>query len=221
MDQKLFMKIESYDDFCFFQDVSRETFEKFVIFKKTLIKWQKSINLISKNSIEDVWVRHFLDSAQLYSITKNFDGNIIDFGSGAGFPGLVLAMMGHKNIHLVESDQKKCTFLREVAMLSETDVIIHNNRIEKLEFFDVDLITARALAPLNKLIDYAEAFSKKSKTKKITPKMLFLKGKSYKKEILELSKTKKISFQEYESITDDFGKILYINSINVLNINNE
>ena len=130
-------------------------------------------------------------------------------------------MMGHKNIHLVESDQKKCTFLREVAMLSETNVIIHNNRIERLEFFDVDLITARALAPLNKLIDYAEAFSNKSGTKKILPKMLFLKGKSYKKEILELSKTKKISFQEYESITDDFGKILYINSINVLNINND
>ena len=75
--------------------------------------------------------------------------------------------------------------------------------------------------PLNKLINYAEDFSKKSVANKILPKMLFLKGKSYKKEILELSKTKKISFQEYQSITDDFGKILYINSINVLNINNE
>ena len=80
---------------------------------------------------------------------------------------------------------------------------------------------ARALAPLNKLIDYAEAFSNRSTTNKTSPKLLFLKGKSYKKEILELSKTKKISFQEYQSITDDFGKILYINSINVLNINNE
>ena len=215
------MKINSYNDFCLHQNVSRETYEKFIIFYKTLIKWQKSINLISKSSIENIWVRHVLDSAQLYRYTKKINGNILDLGSGAGFPGLILAMMGHKNIHLVESDQKKCTFLREVAMLSETDVTIHNNRIENLKFFDVELITARALAPLNKLINYAEAFSKKSVSNKIFPKMLFLKGKSYKKEILELSKTKKISFQEYQSITDHFGKILYINSINVLNINND
>ena len=215
------MKTNSYNDFCLHQNVSRETYEKLVIFYKTLIKWQKSINLISKSSIENIWVRHILDSAQLYRYTKKINGNILDFGSGAGFPGLILAMMGHKNIHLVESDQKKCTFLREVAMLSETDVTIHNNRIENLKYFDVELITARALAPLNKLINYAEAFSKKSVANKILPKMLFLKGKSYKNEILQLSKTKRISFQEYQSISDDFGKILYINSINVLNINND
>ena len=215
------MKINSYNDFCLHQNVSRETYKKFTIFYETLIKWQKSINLISKSSIENIWVRHILDSAQLYRYTKKINGNILDFGSGAGFPGLILAMMGNKNIHLVESDQKKCTFLREVAMLSETDVTIHNNRIENLKYFDVELITARALAPLNKLINYAEAFSKKSVANKILPKMLFLKGKSYKNEILELSKTKRISFQEYQSISDDFGKILYINSINVLNINND
>ena len=190
------MKTNSYNDFCLHQNVSRETYEKLVIFYKTLIKWQKSINLISKSSIENIWLRHVLDSAQLHRYTKKINGNILDFGSGAGFPGLILAMMGHKNMHLVESDQKKCTFLREVAMLSETDVTIHNNRIENLKFFDVELITARALAPLNKLINYAEAFSKKSVSNKILPKMLFLKGKSYKKEIFELSKTQKISFQE-------------------------
>ena len=205
------MKINSYDDFCFFQNVSRETFEKFIIFEETLIKWQKSINLISKNSIEDIWVRHFLDSAQLYKITKNFDGNIVDFGSGAGFPGLVLAMMGHKNIHLVESDQKKCTFLREVAMITETDVTIHNKRIENLEFFDVDLVVARALAPLNKLIDYTEAFTKKSLVSQDLPKMLFLKGNSFQQEIMQLNKSELFSIQVCESITDKFSKILYIN----------
>ena len=178
------MKTNSYNDFWLHQNVSRETYEKLVIFYKTLIKWQKSINLISKSSIENIWVRHILDSAQLYRYTEKIDGNILDFGSGAGFPGLILAMMGHKNIHLVESDQKKCTFLREVAMLSETEVTIHNNRIENLKFFDVELITARALAQLNKLINYAEAFSKKSVSNKILPKMLFLIGKYYKKEIL-------------------------------------
>ena len=215
------MKINSYNDFCLFQDVSRETFEKFSIYYQTLIKWQNSINLISKNTIERAWVRHFLDSAQLYNITKEIDGNIIDFGSGAGFPGLILAMMGNKKIHLVESDQKKCTFLREVSMLSETNVTVHQNRIEDLEYFDVELITARALAPLNKLIDYAEAFTKNSSTNQKLPKLLFLKGKSYKKEISELGKRKSFSIEEFESITDKFGKILYINKINMLNIKDE
>ena len=215
------MKINSYNDFCLFQDVSRETFEKFSIYYQTLIKWQNSINLISKNTIERIWERHFLDSAQLYNITKEIDGNIIDFGSGAGFPGLILAMMGNKKIHLVESDQKKCTFLREVSMLSETNVTVHQNRIEDLEYFDVELITARALAPLNKLIDYAEAFTKNSSTNQKLPKLLFLKGKSYKKEISELGKRISFSIEEFESITDKFGKILYINKRNVLNINNE
>ena len=204
------MKINSYKDFCLFQNVSRETYEKFIIFHRTLIKWQSSINLISKNSIENIWERHFLDSAQLYKITKEIDGNILDFGSGAGFPGLILAMMGHKKIHLVESDQKKCTFLREVSMLSETDVTIHNCRIENLEFFDVELITARALAPLNKLIDYAEAFINKSLTNQKPPKMLFLKGKFYKQEISDLNENQYFIIEEFESITDKFGKILYI-----------
>ena len=215
------MKINSYNDFCLYQDVSRETYEKFIIFYKTLIKWQKSINLISRNSMENVWERHFLDSAQLYKITKEIDGNIVDFGSGAGFPGLILAMMGHKNIHLVESDQKKCTFLREVSLLSKTDVTVHNNRIENLEFFDVELITARALAPLNKLIDYVEAFTNKSPTNQRHPKMLFLKGKSYKEEISKLSKSQNFFIEEFESITDKSGKILHINKLNMLNIKNE
>ena len=215
------MKINSYKEFCSFQNVSRETYEKFIIFHKTLIKWQNSINLISKNTLENIWERHFLDSAQLYKITKDFKGNIIDFGSGAGFPGLILAMMGHKKIHLVESDQKKCTFLREVSMLSETNITVHNSRIENLEYFDVELITARALAPLNKLIDYAESFANKSSTKNKPPKMLFLKGKSYRQEISNLIQKQDFSIEEFQSITDKFGKILYINKRNMLNPKNE
>ena len=215
------MRINSYKDFCLFQNVSRETYEKFIIFHKTLIKWQNSINLISKNTIENIWERHFLDSAQLYKITKDFKGNIIDFGSGAGFPGLILAMMGHKKIHLVESDQKKCTFLREVSMLSETNITVHNSRIENLEYFDVELITARALAPLNKLIDYAESFVNKSLTKNNTPKMLFLKGKSDRQEISNLIQKQDFSIEEFQSITDKYGKILYINKGNMLNTRNE
>jgi 16S rRNA (guanine527-N7)-methyltransferase len=211
------MNINSYEDFCFYQKVSRETYDKFKLFEETLVKWQRSINLISKSTINDIWFRHLLDSSQLYPFISKIKGNIFDFGSGAGFPGLVLAIMGHKKICLVESDQKKCTFLREVAMLCEIEVSIFNSRIENLEYKDVDLIMSRALAPLSKLIDYVELFIDKSpSSKKSFPNMLFLKGKSYKNEISDLYKNKKLFFYEYPSITDKDGKILYFDSSSVL-----
>ena len=96
------MKINSYESFCSHLYVSRETYKKFEIYFETLSKWQRSINLISNSSIDDIWVRHFLDSAQLYNFTKNISGNILDLGSGAGFPGLILAMMGNNNINIIE-----------------------------------------------------------------------------------------------------------------------
>ena len=214
--------INTYQGFCSHVFVSRETFEKLCIFHKTLVKWQNSINLISKDSKKNIWERHFLDSAQLYTFVRGVNGNIFDFGSGAGFPGLVLAIMGKKNIHLVESDQKKCVFLREIAMLTNLDITIHNCRIENLTNIDVDMITCRALAPLNKLIDYVEGFlSKSSKEKKKLPKLLFLKGKNYRHELLELNKKKKINYKQYPSLTDKYGKILYISKVEELKLNHE
>ena len=125
--------------------------------------------------------------------------------------------MGKKNIHLVESDHKKCVFLKEVSILTDIDVTIHNCRIENLTSIDVDLITSRALAPLNKLINYVEIFINKStKEKPKSPKMLFLKGKSYKKEVSELNKKTKIKYQEFPSLTNNYGKILYIDNIDMI-----
>ena len=209
--------IDTYSGFCSYVSVSRETFEKLHIFYRTLTKWQNSINLISKNSAKNIWERHFLDSAQLYKYVKDINGNILDFGSGAGFPGLVLAIMGKKNIHLVESDYKKCVFLKEISMLTNIDITIHNCRIENLRFFNVDLVTCRALAPLHKLIDYVENFVSKSSNKNQNfPKLLFLKGKMYKQELSQLKKNKIIDFKEYTSITDRYSKIIYINKVEML-----
>ena len=214
--------INTYEKFSSHVFVSRETYDRLCLFQKILIKWQKSINLISKNTIENTWERHFLDSAQLYKFVRDIEGNIIDFGSGAGFPGMVLAIMGKKNIHLVESDYKKCVFLKEIAMLTETDITIHNCRIEELNFINVDLVTCRALASLKNLIHYVEVFINKSLGERQKyPKLLFLKGKSYFSEIIELSKIKKISFEEYPSITDKDGRILYISKVDKLNIKND
>ncbi len=214
--------INTYENFSSHVFVSRETYEKLCVFEKILTKWQNSMNLISKSTINSIWVRHFLDSAQLYRFVRNVEGNIIDFGSGAGFPGMVLAIMGKKNIHLVESDYKKCIFLKEIAMLTEIDITIHNCRIEDLSFINVDLITSRALASLSKLVDYVEIFTNKSLgEKQELPNLLFLKGKSYYSEVIELSKNKKISFEEYPSMTDRDGKILYIYKVDKLNIEND
>ena len=214
--------INTYEKFSSHVFVSRETYDRLCLFQKILIKWQKSINLISKNTIENTWERHFLDSAQLYKFVRDIEGNIIDFGSGAGFPGMVLAIMGKKNIHLVESDYKKCVFLKEIAMLTETDITIHNCRIEELNFINVDLVTCRALASLKNLIHYVEVFINKSfGERQKYPKLLFLKGKSYFSEIIELNEIKKISFEEYPSITDKDGRILYISKVDKLNIEND
>ncbi len=211
------MNIETYNGFCSHIYVSRETFDKLYIFYETLKKWQNSINIISKGSINNIWERHILDSAQLYKYVKNIKGDVLDFGSGGGFPGLVLAIMGKKNIHLVESDHKKCVFLKEIAMLTDIDVTIHNCRIENLNFIYVDLVTCRALAPLNKLIDYVEIFKSKSLyDNQKFPKLLFLKGKNYKRELFQLQKYRKVVCEEYPSITDRYGKILYIKKVDML-----
>ena len=214
------MNIETYNGFCSQIFVSRETFEKLSVFHNTLLKWQNSINLISGSTINNIWERHILDSAQLFKFVRDIDGNILDFGSGAGFPGLVLAIMGKKNVHLVESDHKKCVFLKEISMLTEIDITIHNCRIENLRFRNVDLVTCRALAPLNKLIQYVETYIRKSsKHNHLFPKLLFLKGKSYKSELSQLNK--KIHFKEFPSITDKDSKILYVNKLDMLNVINE
>ena len=212
--------IETYNGFCTQIVVSRETFEKLSVFHNTLLKWQNSINLISGSTINNIWERHILDSAQLFKFVRDIDGNILDFGSGAGFPGLVLAIMGKKNVHLVESDHKKCVFLKEISMLTEIDITIHNCRIENLRFINVDLVTCRALAPLNKLIQYVETYIRKSSNHNHPfPKLLFLKGKSYKNELSQLNK--KIHFKEFPSITDKDSKILYVNKVDMLNVINE
>ena len=210
------MIINTYEEFCSYQHVSRETFNKFEIFIEVLLKWQKSVNLISNSTINTIWKRHFLDSAQLYTYSQDIKGNILDIGSGAGFPGMILAMMGKNNVNLIESDQKKCIFMREVARLTNTKVKIYNCRIEDLDYMKPELIISRALAPLSKLIEYVDNHMNKNiEENKVTPKLLFLKGKNYNNEIYDLLKIKKLEIDIFPSITDDFGKVLYIKNINL------
>lgn len=143
-----------------------------------------------------------LDSAQIWPHISKDTETLIDFGSGAGFPGLVLAIMGIPDVHLVESNAKKCAFLREVARVTNVSVTVHNERIENLTPWKADVITARALAPLSILVGYAEPY--------LAPNTIcvFLKGRGVDEELTQLRKMWNIREEQYPSISDPEGVIL-------------
>ena len=129
--------------------------EKLEAYEALLRKWQKAINLVGPNTLDDISERHFFDSAQMFRYIPDVDVRLADLGSGAGFPGLVLAMLGVKDVHLVESDIRKATFLREVSRETGTPVTVHDIRIEDCKIENVDVVTARALSPLTDLLGHA------------------------------------------------------------------
>jgi len=129
-------------------DVSRETLVQLQRYADLLQKWGKRINLVGPSTLDDIWRRHMLDSAQLWPHLPADTRVLVDFGSGAGFPGLVLAIMGVPEVHLIESNQRKCVFLREVARATGVNVTVHSTRIEAVAGFPAAVVTARALAIL-------------------------------------------------------------------------
>ena len=191
-------------------DVSRETREKFNRYSELLLKWQNTINLVSDTTLEELPVRHFLDSAQLIKYIPNLQIKMADLGSGAGFPGLVLAMMGVAEVHLIESDVRKATFLREVSRETSTKVFVHDDRVEDTTIEGLDLITARALAPLKDLLTMADKLS----TPDHTPVCLFMKGEKADEELEKAQKRWNFKFETFQSVTDNTGKIFKINNLN-------
>ncbi len=189
------------------QNVSRETIEKLELYVRLLKEWNRTINLVSASSLPDVWQRHILDSAQLFSYIGSDTKSLIDFGSGAGFPGMVLAIMGIKTVTLVEADSRKCSFLREVARQTDTVVEIVNERIESLEPWSVDVVTSRALSTLDKLVEYSYPFINGSGV------MLCLKGEKVDQEIAEASVNWNFDFKKFSSKTSCQGCVLRVKNI--------
>ena len=196
-------------------NVSHETLEKLIIYFDLLNVWQKKMNLVSNNSLENAVTRHFLDSAQLYIFCKNLNGNIIDFGTGAGFPGAVLSILGASKIFLIESNKKKCNFLTKLKIETNSNFKIINSRIENLDFLDPSLIVSRALTSTKKLLLFSidhmlkstKINSKKEAIKNL-PNLLFLKGKTFKEELNDIPENLKIKFQTLPSITSAESRIL-------------
>ena len=188
-------------------NVSRETLGRLEAYAALLRKWQEAINLVSRDSLGDLWRRHMLDSAQLRPLVPDSARILVDLGSGAGFPGLVLAAMGVPEVHLIESDARKCAFLREVARALEVGVQIHNRRIEDMPSIAADLVTARALAPLADLLDLAERF--------LTPHSicLFLKGKGADGELTRAQESWNMTVTRRPSLSDPSGTILRLEHV--------
>lgn len=140
-------------------DVSRETTEKLKAFVALVEKWTAKINLISKSSVSGIWERHIVDSTQLFDLGKG-GNHWVDLGSGGGFPGLVIAILADEinpdmKITLVESDQRKCAFLRAAVRELELPATIVAQRIETTEPMSADVLSARALADLTTLLEFA------------------------------------------------------------------
>lgn len=191
-------------------DVSRETSERLDIYAALLDRWSPRINLVSPKTLPQLWERHILDSAQLFTLAKG--ERWVDLGSGGGFPGLVLAILAaaaKPDVHmtLVEADQRKATFLRTV--LRETgipgDVIC--DRIEKVPPLGAESLTARALAPLRDLLAYAE--------RHLAPggRALYMKGRGARDEVQDALARWRFDCQTYPSRTDPEAVILSIGDI--------
>lgn len=194
-------------------NVSRETFERLKTYEASLREWQKKFNLVSNASLEDAWNRHFLDSVQLFKYIPSSAKNIADFGSGAGFPGMVLAIIAaektpYLNFFLVESIAKKTLYLNEVKNRTGiNNVKIINDRIENVKIPSVDVITSRAMCSLKELLSYAARFSSKNTL------CIFPKGKKYKEEIAEAQKSWTFNYEVAPSEQSNEGAILLITEI--------
>lgn len=197
-------------------DVSRETIALLQRLGLLVEKWNKSINLISKKTVPEIWNRHILDSAQIFYANKRGFKKWLDMGSGAGFPGLVVAILAQdKNIGgetvLVESDKRKCVFLSTVKRELNLNLSIINNRIESCDGQQADVISARALADLSSLLDLSFNHLSDNTT------LIFSKGKSWKEELVAAEKTWNFRWEAVTSITDAKSVVLKIGELSRAN----
>ena len=176
--------------------VSRETMDRLTAYVALVEKWQKRVNLVSGSTLPDIWMRHIWDSAQLVPLIPQDTGRILDVGSGAGFPGLVLAALCGAECHLAESDQKKAVFLQTVIRETGIRATIHNSRIESLPSLDPDIITVRALAPLDRLLELVAAQMRPG------TRCLFLKGAQAESELAALAARPDIAHRLHPSLTN-------------------
>ncbi len=193
-------------------DVSRETLEALKLYEQLLKKWNPKINLVSKSTIEDCWERHFVDSAQVFEIAEAHEGLWLDIGSGGGFPGMVCAIISKFegygfDFSFIESDKRKCAFLNTVSRELDLNVSVKAERIENLPMEGCDILSSRALASLNMLLNFSKMHLSPNGT------ALFLKGENYKLELEEAQETWHFNHEVIQSKTNAQAVILKIRDI--------
>jgi len=192
-------------------EVSRETIERLGVYVDLLLRWQSALNLVAPSTLPSLWTRHILDSAQIGSLLAHHT-SIADIGSGGGFPGLVLAILATQEasqarFQLIESDQRKASFLREAARVTGAPARVHGRRAEEVlpELAgEVTAVTARALAPLPRLLDLAEPLLTTG------AEGFFPKGETLSSEVREASELFDFESRTVPSKTDEKGRILVL-----------
>jgi 16S rRNA (guanine527-N7)-methyltransferase len=187
--------------------VSRETLARLEAYAELLIRWSARINLVGRDTLPDLWRRHILDSAQLHPFIPSSAQSLIDLGSGAGLPGLVLAILGVPGVELVEADSRKVAFLREASRVAGAEVTIRPCRIQAVPPHPVDVVTARACAPLDRLLDLAAPF--------LAPDTLclFPKGERFNEELTLARKRWTINVSVEQSLSDRRGVVLRLQQV--------
>ncbi len=181
--------------------------DKLDFYLSAIIRHNKHTNLIGKSTIENIWDRHVLDCLQLTKYITNKKLKILDFGTGAGLPGVLLSIAGYQRVLMIDSVKKKTDFVRKIIKELSLTAKIQNKRIEKPPYSKHDIIVSRALAPLVKLLTYARMYSNKNTTS------FFLKGRNVINEVDIASKVYLFEFEKITSISSDDGCILKIKNI--------
>jgi 16S rRNA (guanine527-N7)-methyltransferase len=193
--------------------VSRETMTALKSFESLVQRWNSAINLVSKASLNDLWHRHIVDSAQLFQLCPQVARNWVDLGSGGGFPGIVVAILAANaspdlRVTLVESDQRKATFLRQAIQVLQLGATVRSERVESIAPLNADVLSARALAPLSQLLPFA------AKHLRSDGLAIFPKGARYAEELTEGQKDWAFDVEMKPSFSDSEAAILLIRKIN-------
>ena len=201
------------DTFSRFTQVSRETITSLKKYENYLIKSNKTLNLIGKSTINQIWIRHFLDSSQVIDFIDKNGINLVDLGSGAGFPGLVIAILAKDkkipvNVKLIEKSPRKASFLREIIKILNLRVEVLNlNVLELQSKLEADVIIARAFKPLKIILRFLDKNTEKWK------KVFLFLGKTGQVELLQASKSWDIKYKQRMSVTSSDSVVIEINKL--------
>lgn len=191
--------------FCELEPAQEKNLEDYV---SAILQENHNFNFIGKSTILDIWERHILDSAQLMRFIPSKNAKFADLGSGAGFPGMVLSILGLHEIHLIEKSFRKADFLRKAKLFSPNRIFVQQAKLEEMDAVEFDCIVSRALAPLTGLLEYSKKFLKKDGY------CLFLKGKNLPQEIIDAQKNFQFEFELHSSLTSSESNIIKVFNIN-------